>query len=262
MPSEIVVQDNRSASLMKSAEPDASLLAVMERLAANPNMDPGKIEALFNVFINGQRKMREMVDEQEFAMRMADFKKKPPEIVKNRKVKMSGEAKGSGHAYSFEVPYADLDAYASAIMGGLAERGITWGFPFTQKDGQITVSCILRYGLYEHTPTTLTAAPDQSGAKNAIQAIASTVTYLERYTLCGATGFTAAMPDDDGNGGPRMPEAERQKHLNAIKIALAGEALNTAYQAALKAAKDAGDKQAETMFAEAKNARLRGPNRA
>jgi hypothetical protein len=187
----------------------------MERFATNPNLDADKIEKLFNIFIDGQRKMREMNDEQEFAHRMADFKKNPPSIIKSR---IADIEKDGRKLYSYN--FADLDAYASAIMGGLAERGITWGFPFSENNGLITVSCILRYGLYKHTPTTLTNGPDTTGGKNPIQAKASTLSYLERYTLCGASGFTAAMPDTDGKGDMPavqiMPDPELLEWLDGI----------------------------------------------
>lgn len=42
--------------------------------------------------------------------------------------------------------------------------------------------------------------PDAGGAKNAIQARASTKTYLERYTLKAITGLSEQADDDDGNG--------------------------------------------------------------
>jgi hypothetical protein len=43
---------------------------------------------------------------------------------------------------------------------------------------------------------------DQSGGKNAIQAIASTVTYLERHTAIAITGVAVSdEEDDDGAGG-------------------------------------------------------------
>jgi hypothetical protein len=43
---------------------------------------------------------------------------------------------------------------------------------------------------------------DQSGNKNAIQAIASTVTYLERHTAVAITGVAVSdEEDDDGAGG-------------------------------------------------------------
>jgi enoyl-[acyl-carrier-protein] reductase (NADH) len=49
-----------------------------------------------------------------------------------------------------------------------------------------------------HSETTsLSAGADDSGKKNNIQAIASTVSYLERYTFLAATGLTAKDMDDD-----------------------------------------------------------------
>ena len=43
----------------------------------------------------------------------------------------------------------------------------------------------------------MTAPPDGSGKKNQIQQIASTVTYLERYTLFAILGLASADQDDD-----------------------------------------------------------------
>jgi hypothetical protein len=249
MSTEIVIEDKRSASLVP-AEPDSSILAVMERLASNPNLDADKIEKLFNVFINGQRKMREMMDEQEFAHRMAEFKENPPEIIKNRKAQM----KSKDGSTSWVVPFADLDAYCKEAMPEMAKRGITWSFPFSENGNLITVSCILRYGLYNHTPTTLTAAPDTSGAKNDLQAKGSTVAYLERYTFCGATGLTAAMPDTDGNLNGISPE-DREARLKAIRTAPDLEALKKVYFAASKAATETKDTEALRLFTEAKETR-------
>ena len=243
---EIVVEDKRSASLAKVVEPDSSLLNVMERFATNPNLDADKIEKLFNIFIDGQRKMRVMNDEQEFAHQMAEFKKNPPEIVKNRMAAM----RSKDGTKSWNVPFADLDAYCKDAMPALAERGITWSFPFSEANGLITVSCILRYGLYNHTPTTLSAPPDDSGAKNGIQAKGSTISYLERYTFCGATGLTAAMPDNDGNGSSMSPE-ERDKYITAIASAPDSKALDAVYLSAKKAAVAVKDSESLRIFTEA-----------
>ncbi|WP_080398455.1 ERF family protein [Burkholderia pseudomallei] len=48
---------------------------------------------------------------------------------------------------------------------------------------------------------TMSGAPDNSGKKNAIQQAASTITYLQRYTLLAATGMSTKDDDDDGAGG-------------------------------------------------------------
>jgi len=66
-----------------------------------------------------------------------------------------------------------------------------------------------------------------------------TVAYLERYTFCGATGLTAAMPDSDGNKAG-VPDLD--KYFDAIKTAPDVDALKKVYLAALEAVKKEGRK--------------------
>lgn len=53
----------------------------------------------------------------------------------------------------------------------------------------------------------MSASADTSGSKNSIQAIGSTITYLQRYTLFSILGL-ASTDDDDGNmtGGAAIDE--------------------------------------------------------
>ena len=135
-------------------------------------------------------------------------------------------------------------------MPGLAERGITWSFPFSESNGIITVSCILRYGLYEQTPTTFSASPDSTGGKNPIQQKSSTLSYLMRYTFCGATGLTAGLPDTDGKADGMSAE-ERDKYIAAIASAPDSKALDTVYLSAKKAAVAVKDSESLRIFTEA-----------
>ena len=45
----------------------------------------------------------------------------------------------------------------------------------------------------------MTASPDDSGGKNAIQSIGSTVSYLQRYTILALAGLATREMDDDGS---------------------------------------------------------------
>jgi hypothetical protein len=59
---------------------------------------------------------------------------------------------------------------------------------------------------------------DQSGNKNTIQGIASTQTYMQRYSLLAITGLATVGMDNDGRGDPdagkdeadNLTEAEQQ----------------------------------------------------
>lgn len=104
--------------------------------------------------------------------------------------------------------YADFSAYAAALKPILAKHGLSYRFRSEQTD-RITVTCVLSHKEGHSEENSLSGPADASGSKNAIQAIGSTLTYLQRYTLIQALGL-AASEDDDGHavdsGGPITPE--------------------------------------------------------
>jgi hypothetical protein len=61
----------------------------------------------------------------------------------------------------------------------------------------VTVTCIVSHRDGHFEENTLCAGRDDSGNKNSIQAIGSTLTYLQRMTLKAALGL-AVSNDDDG----------------------------------------------------------------
>jgi len=69
--------------------------------------------------------------------------------------------------------------------------------------------------------------PDAGGAKNAIQARASTKTYLERYTLKAICGLSEQDDDDDGAGGSSSRSQQRDNPAtgNSNKSAAAEKAM-------------------------------------
>lgn len=157
----------------------AALISVIERAARDPNVDVDKFERLMA--------MKERVEaanaKKAFNSAIADAKGEIPVIHKN----------ATGHN---SKKYADFSAYAKVVDPILAKHGLTYRFRTKQED-KINVTCILSHADGYSEETTLAAAPDTSGNKNAIQAIGSALTYLQRYSLVQALGL-AASEDDDG----------------------------------------------------------------
>jgi len=247
---EIVTVEKRSAALAKPEDvPADPILGLMERFASNPNLSPEAAKALMEIYVKGQRDMQEMQDERAFAEAMADFKKNPPRIVKNRTGKMQGIAKGSGREYAFDYSYADLAAYCEEAMPLMAQRGITWSYEHTEENGRIKMRCLLRYGLYERPGQPLSSPLDTSGAKNDLQSIGSTLSYLEKYTFCAATGLVAAMPDTDGKTPAEtdagMSPETLQEHIDALNNAPTFDGLKQAFGEAYSKAKALRDNQAK-----------------
>lgn len=92
--------------------------------------------------------------------------------------------------------YADFAAIAKAVDPVITKFGLSYRFRTTQTD-RISVTCVLSHKSGHSEETTLSGPADASGSKNAIQAIGSTLSYLQRYSLVQMLGL-AATDDDDG----------------------------------------------------------------
>lgn len=185
-----------------------ALMTLIERLATSPDIDISRIEKMLE--------LKERWDKEEarkaFVAAMAEFKADPPTILKDKHVEYTSERTGKKTEYD----HATLGALCDAIVKGLSKHGISHRWDIAQADGRVKVTCILTHAMGHSESVSMNGPLDDSGGKNAIQAIASSTTYLERYTLFAATGL-AAQEDDDGNGGKDDPETITKKQAADLK---------------------------------------------
>lgn len=124
---------------------------------------------------------------------MSAAKAEIPVILKNRVVDFTSQ-KGRTH-YRHE----DLAEIARTVSPILAKHGLSYRYRTTSNPNEpVTVTCIVSHRDGHFEENTLSAGRDESGNKNSIQAVGSTLTYLQRMTLKAALGL-AASDDDDGN---------------------------------------------------------------
>ena len=179
-----------------------------------------------------------------FVCAMNDFKKQPPSVLKNQ----------TASTGSYQYNYASLDNVCAAVIRGLSEHGISHRWETEQNDaGAISVTCVLTHDLGHSEKTTLRAMPDTSGGKNAIQAIGSAVTYLQRYTLLAATGLAAGGTDNDGAGAPQYRDLNER--LEWIANSTNEDELRRIFSAAYKEAMYLKDKAAVNALIAAKDKR-------
>ncbi len=112
--------------------------------------------------------------------------------------------------------YADFAALASAVDPIISKHGLSYRFRTNQENGQIKVTCVLSHRAGHSEETTLEGPADTSGSKNAIQAIGSTLTYLQRYSLTQALGLAASDDDDGVAGGTKTISEEQANDLHAL----------------------------------------------
>lgn len=210
-------------------------------MAISQNADVEKLAKVIEL----AEKLEQAAAKKAYQAAMNAFKANPPEINKNKHVKFGNT----------EYDHATLDNVCEQINQALSQHGLSHRWEMEQTENLIRVTCILTHELGHFERTTLSAGPDTSGSKNAVQAIASTVHYLQRYTLLSATGLAEAGTDNDGQGagGPKWDKLG--EYLSAIEICPSLAILETTFKDAFKEAAKTGDVQAKQKLIDAKDVR-------
>lgn len=123
-----------------------------------------------------------------FAEAIAAFKLDPPKVIKDK----------TNNQY--ESKYASIGNLVNTVNAALGQHGLSARWDVDQSAG-IKVSCILTHRGGHSERVSMSGPPDDSGKKNPLQQIKSTVTYLKIATFEAVTGIAASdAGDDDGNG--------------------------------------------------------------
>lgn len=166
----------------------ATTPATLLSMAVQQGADLDKLEKLMEL----QERWEANEAKKAYVAAMAAFKKDPPKINKDQNVSFS--AGGGTTSYN----HSSLANVTEKINSGLSVHGLSANWTTDQTD-QIKVTCTITHEMGHSESTSLKAGPDDSGKKNKIQQIGSTISYLERYTILALTGL-ATHEDDDGKG--------------------------------------------------------------
>ena len=170
----------------------------------NRAMDKGLDPEQLDKFIDLHHKWEANEARKAFVLAMSKFRAEPILINKSKSVSYKNKTGGTTN-----YKHATLDQVVAAALPHMSANGLAHRWETKQEDDQISVTCIITHEQGHSERTVLTASPDQSGGKNSIQAIGSTVSYLERYTFMAATGLAASDMDNDG-GQPSETINEQQ----------------------------------------------------
>jgi hypothetical protein len=164
-------------------------LTPMEMLdrALSSGAAPETLEKLMNL----QERWEKSEARKAFDAAMSAAKAEMPVIFKNREVDFTSQKGRTNYRHE------DLAGIARVVDPILTKHGLSYRFRTTSEpNAPVTVTIIVSHRLGHSEETTLSAGRDETGNKNSIQAIGSTVTYLQRYTLKAALGLAASADDD------------------------------------------------------------------
>lgn len=149
---------------------------------------------------------------------MSGAKAEIPTITKNRRVGFDSKKQGAART---DYRHEDLAEIARTVDPILSRYGLSYRFRTKNEPNMpITVTCIVSHRDGHCEENTLQAGKDESGNKNSIQAIGSTITYLQRYTLKAALGLAASNDDDGKQADDTTDESLTKEEVTAILKAI------------------------------------------
>lgn len=191
--SELREQLQQSVALGEQTQPpaiseSASLIAMIERAARDPNVDIVKMERLFEM----QQKAEDKRAKAAFLAGLSGLQSDLPAAAR----------KGTGHNAK---KYARFEDVTEALRPHLKEHRFSLTYRIKQTDKSITIVGVLGHADGHSEETEITLPADSSGSKNSVQAWASSVSYGKRYMALTLTGIATDDDDDGKAAGDKSP---------------------------------------------------------
>lgn len=205
----------------------ADMLAMIERMAVNPNIDTDKLERLIAM----KKDMDATAAKVAFTQALVRMRPELPRIEKKGKTD--------------KADYGKWEDIQDAIDPVLTKHGFDLTFKTASAADSITITAVLRHNAGHEDTTDLTLPADKGPGRNNVQAVGSSVSYGKRYTASALLNLRIGGEDDDGKKAGAgelisddqaadladlidtiadlIPTTTRQKHLAAflkhIKVA-------------------------------------------
>ena len=181
----------------------------MIRLAVAGGADLEKLEKLLIL----QERYEANEAKKAYHKAISDFKKNPPKVTKDKQ------------NAQYKSMYTTLGNLVNTVNPELSKHGLSASWEIKQ-NGTIEVSCILTHTMGHSERTSAAAPADISGAKNAIQQIKSTITYLKAVTFESITGLASSDANLDDDGQAHGADVISDKELSQLLDMIADKEVN------------------------------------
>lgn len=214
-----------SNELATSQNESGAVLAMVERVAMNPDADIDKLERLLDM----QERVLIRNAMVAFNTAMAEMQSDIPTIEKNGAIIVKDTERSR---------YARFEDIMRIVKPIMQRYGFAVSFRTNTGDNCVKVTGVLMHKDGHREETEMTLPVDSSGSKNTVQAIGSSTAYGKRYVLCALLNIATGDEDDDGQASDL---GELVETINNIAAAESLESLKAAYFAALDSYPNSGD---------------------
>jgi hypothetical protein len=167
-------------------QPSSSdVVGMVERLAANPNVDVVKLEKIIEL----QERILAHNAKAEFDAAFSEMQGEIPIITEDGRIVVNGQLRSK---------YAKNEDIQRIVKPILKQYGFALRFRNEVDGNRLKVVGILSHRSGHSEQDEFVTAPDDSGSKNSIQAIGSARAYGQRYTTISLLNIATEGTDDDG----------------------------------------------------------------
>jgi hypothetical protein len=120
----------------------------------------------------------------------------------------------------YKSKYTSIGHLIEVVSPLLGKHGLSHKWDIVQEGDIIKVTCVSTHSLGHSESVSMSAPSDKSGAKNPIQQIKSTRTYLQAATFESLFGLasTDSNVDDDGNGYGNVVTIDEKQQSQIIDM--------------------------------------------
>jgi ERF superfamily len=182
VPNEEIALHN-PGEIVRAAQPTP--MELIAAIARDPSIPVDRIAALIGL----QERMEAREAEKAFHAAMARLQPQLPAVERR------GMVAYSGTKFNFAT-YEDID---DAIRPLLCAEGFSLSFNSTTADGKATYTGTLAHSAGHSKSASMILPADETGGKNKIQAVGSTISYAKRYLVGMLLNIVTKGIDDDAN---------------------------------------------------------------
>lgn len=176
----------------------ATILAMIDRVVAMPDVPIQKIEQMFALYQKVEADRARRAYDDAFAGMQTDI----PVV----------ERKGKAH----NGMYGRWEDIVERVAPVLSKHGFAISFRVNTLDKALQVTCILSHRDGHREDTSYTLPLDTSGNKTPIQSVGSTTSYAKRYLACAMLNIATRGEDNNGDATDGTITDEQQETLKAL----------------------------------------------
>lgn len=187
--------DNKPLTIIEHNPLTSRLSPIVAALTANGVPTDPKMLA---EFLAVQKDWEANEARKAYAQALVALKRDLPSIIGHDKVVDFSSSKGRTY-----YTHTSLAGVMEAVTGHLSNHGFSLNWVPSTQGNTITVVCRLTHSGGHFEEATLSGPADAGSGRNALQAVASSITYLQRYSALALLGIaTADMKEPEPQGTP------------------------------------------------------------